>query len=175
MGLDALLSIGAVTVGLHFFGPAAWSNHEAFMLKYPGVIPAPVHKFLDFVTREHQITYWIGSIKNDLYTFQPSTDGKEVVSYYSGNSKPPYVNIPIITITTYRNSSVYQTATHRLLADTNKQMVIQGGKTIEFDGASMKSEVIRFQNKPVIITIEYQTTQYETDLIVDAENLKPLG
>lgn len=174
MAVDAFLSFALITTGLHFFGPEAWAAHEKFMLKHPGVIPAPLDKFLDYVTREKETAFWLGAAPSDLYTYQPSLSGKEIVSYYVRESDSSSANVPTISVTTFRNALVYEENSHLTLGTTKKAQ-LSNGETVEFDADSLKGELISFQNDPSIVSIEYLETQSVKHLLVAAANLKRLG
>ena len=173
--VDAILSVGLVTTGLHFFGPEAWASHENFMLTHPGVIPAPVDKFLDYATREKETSFWLGAVPSNLYTYQPNISGEEIVSYYVQKLNLPKGNVPTISVTTYRNPLVYEENSHRLLDTNTTQAKLSNGETVVFDTNSLKNEVITFNNRPTIVTIEYSKTHSLRQLMTDAANLKLLG
>lgn len=174
MTVDAFLSFALITTGLHYFGPEAWAAHEKFILKHPGVIPAPVDKFLDYATREREAAFWLGAEPGDLYTYQPSLSGKQTVSYYVRELDSTIANVPTISVTTYRNILVYEENPHITLGTTTKAL-LSDGKTVEFDTEFLKRVLVTFKNDPSIVSIEYRDTQSIKLLLADSVNLKPLG
>ena len=83
--------------------------------------------------------------------------------------------MPTISVTTYRNPLVYEENSHRLLDTNTTQAKLSNGETVVFDTNSLKNEVITFNNRPTIVTIEYSKTQSLRQLMTDAANLKLLG
>ena len=172
--VDAAFTVALVTMGFHFYGPVAWAGHEGFMLEHPKVIPAPLDSILDYVTRENEKIFWIGSHAGNLYTLEPSFNGEQTVSYFSATPSDASGSTLLITVSTFQNSLVYKEKSHLTLGSSAVKIVVAGGKSIEFEKVSPMSQIVTFADNAEVVTIEYSTSQTLGTLSADAEKLRLL-
>jgi hypothetical protein len=172
VGVDALLSITFIVGGLHYFGPVSWVSHEQFALNHSGVIPMPVDKFLDVVTRESEMVFWLGPVKTDNYAINSNIKGEYEIIYFPKGSNPAVKNGQNLTITTYLNRNVYFSAVHPLLVMDIKELVPGSHNTVEYNSITLNSEIVALKNKPEVIVITYPKAQTVQTLIKNANALK---
>jgi len=172
LGLDAVLSGLLIVGGFHFLGPSTWVAHEKFVLAHPGVIPMPLDNFLDYVSREPESIYWLGSAPGDKYTVDRANGDGAMVTYFPSGSSSANANQPKETIETYKNLAAYATDVHPLMGTNSTKIVTASGTTVEFDEGSMNYENVTFKGKPEIVIISYPASQLAMTLMKSANNLK---
>jgi hypothetical protein len=175
LSLEALISGALIVGGLHFFGPTLWTSHEEFMIEHPGVIPMPVDKFLDYVTREAETVYWLGPAKRNSYTIDTSANGMYVVTYIPQDPISSHSGALNMSITTDKNLAVYKKNLHAAIDAGSQKIALENGDTVEFSNDSPNAEVITLSGRPEVITIRYPTMQSANNLIKNADRLKIIG
>jgi hypothetical protein len=175
LAADAIITVALVSTGFHYFGPQVWSGHEKFMIEHPGIIPAPVNKFLDYMTGEEEDIFWIGPSEGNRYTIKTENHKFHRISYYLSNAYSTPLDQPHLTITTYINKKSFASDVRSLLGAQTEKRMLSGGNTIEFASKSPKSGVITFPTRSEIVAIDFLRTQSKESLLAAAEKLKEIG
>jgi hypothetical protein len=172
LSLDAVISIILIVGGMHFFLPMSWTTHERFAINHPGVIPMPVDKFLDIVSRESEGMYWLGPVKADKYTIDLTKDEGFVITYIPPGTNASNQFQRKFTITTYINRAIYLSEADALLDMNSKKISLPSGNTVEFSEASLDREIVNLKGRPTIVAISYPEAQTARTLIKNADALK---
>lgn len=134
LGADALISVALVAGGFHYFGPQIWEGHERFMIEHPGIVPAPVDRFLDYMTSEEAGIFWIGPREGCRYTIETVSHRFHRVSYFSTFAVSLAADEPQVTITTYPDRQTFVNDVRSLLGAQTEKRMLSGGNAIEFAG-----------------------------------------
>lgn len=175
LAADAIITVSLVATGFHYFGPQNWTQHERFMLNHPGIVPAPVDKFLDYMTREEEGIFWIGPREGNKYTVETVNHKFHRISYFLKNAYSTPLDQPQLTVTTYINQRTFLQDVRILLGSQTEKRLLSGGNTIEFVAKSPKSAVITFPTRSQIVAIDFQTTESKEALLAAADKLKEIG
>lgn len=172
---DAIITVSLIATGFHYFGPQAWESHNRFMIEHPGIIPAPVDRFLDYMTREETDIFWIGPQEKSRYTIETVSHVIHRISYFSKSAESLAEDQPQVTVTTYPDQQTFVNDVRPLLGAQTEKRVLSGGNTIEFADKSPKSAIITFPSRSEIVAIDFRTTQSKEYLLATAEKLKEIG
>lgn len=175
LAIDAIITVSLITTGFHYFGPPIGIQHERFMLEHPGIVPAPVDNFLDYMTREEAGIFWIGPREGNKYTIETVNHKFHRIAYFLNNAYSTPLDQPKLTVTTYINQKTFLEGVRELIGSQTEKRLLSGGNTIEFATKSPKSAVITFPTRPEIVAIDFQTTESKEALIAAADKLKEIG
>jgi len=176
LAVDAVISVAIVAGGLHYFGPLVWGSHERFMIEHPGIMPAPVDRFMDYMTGEEEGNiFWIGPSDAHEYTVETVNHKFHRISYFLSNASSSPKDQPQFTITTYINKETFINDVRSLLGAQTEKRMLSGGNTIEFASKSPRSGIITFPTRSEIVAIDFQTTQPKEHLLAMAEKLEEIG
>lgn len=145
------------------------------MLEHPGIVPAPVDNFLDYMTREEAGIFWIGPREGNKYTIETVNHKFHRIAYFLNNAYSTPLDQPKLTVTTYINQKTFLEGVRELIGSQTEKRLLSGGNTIEFATKSPKSAVITFPTRPEIVAIDFQTTESKEALIAAADKLKEIG
>ncbi|MDP1711820.1 MAG: hypothetical protein Q8K86_05125 [Candidatus Nanopelagicaceae bacterium] len=175
LGADALISVALVAGGFHYLGPQIWESHERFMIEHPGIVPAPVDRFLDYMTGEEAGIFWVGPSEGGRYTIETVNHKFHRVSYFLSNAYSSPDDQPQFTITTYINRLTFVNDVRPLLGVQTEKRMLSGGNTIEFADKSPRAAVITFPTRDEIVAMDFPHTQSKEGLLAAAEKLKEIG
>ena len=176
LAVDAVISVALVAGGLHYFGPLVWGSHERFMIEHPGIMPAPVDRFMDYMTGEEEGNiFWIGPSEGHKYTVETVNHRFHRISYFLSNAYSTPKDQPQLTITTYVNNKTFMNDIRPLLGTQTEKRMLSGGNTIEFASKSPKSGIISFPTRSEIVAIDFRTVQSKESLLATAEKLEEIG
>jgi len=176
LAADAIITVALVSTGFHYFGPQVWKSHEQFMIEHPGIIPAPVDKFFDYMAGEEEGNiFWIGPSQGHRYTVETVNHKFHRISYFSKFAESLAEDQPQLTVTTYVNKKIFTDDVRSLLGVQTEKRMLSGGNTIEFASKSPKSGIISFPTRSEIVAIDFRTIQSKESLLAAAEKLKEIG
>ncbi|MFZ2226869.1 MAG: hypothetical protein WA090_00280 [Candidatus Nanopelagicaceae bacterium] len=173
---DAVISVALVVGGFHYFGPQIWESHQRFMIEHPEIVPAPVDRFLDYMTGEEEGNiFWIGPSDAHEYTVETVNHKFHRISYFLSNAYSSPKDQPQFTITTYINKETFVNDVRSLLGAQTEKRMLSGGNTIEFASKSPRSGIITFPTRSEIVAIDFRVTQSKESLLEAAEKLEEIG
>ena len=172
---DAIITVSLVATGFHYFGPQDWEGREKFMIEHPGIVPAPVDRFLDYMAREETGIYWIGPQEKSRYTIETVSHVIHRISYFSKFAESLAEDQPQVTVTTYPDQQTFVNDVRPLMGPQTEKRMLSGGNTIEFASKSPNSAIITFPTRSEIVAIDFRTTQSKEYLLAAAEKLKEIG
>lgn len=175
LAADAIITVSLVATGFHYFGPQIWKSHESFMIAHPGIIPAPVDKFLDYMTGERKDIFWIGPREGNRYTIENVNHKFHRISYFLENAYSTPLGQPQLTVATYIDQKTFLRDVHILLGSQTEKRLLGSGNTIEFVAKSPKTGVVTFPDRSEIVSINFQTTESKEGLLAAAEKLREIG
>lgn len=145
------------------------------MIEHPGIVPAPVDRFLDYLTSEEAGIFWNGPREGNRYTIETVSHRFHRISYFSKLAESLAADQPQVTVTTYPDQQTFVNDVHSLLGAQTEKRMLRGGNTIEFAGKSPKSAVITFPTRSEIVAIDFRTTQSKEYLLAVAEKLREIS
>lgn len=175
LAADAVITVSLVATGFHYFGPQDWEGYERFKIEHPGIVPAPVDRFLDYMTREETDIFWIGPQEKSRYTIETVSHVTHRISYFSKFAESLATDHPQLTVTTYPDRQTFVNDVRPLLGVQTEKRVLSGGNTIEFANRSPKSAIVTFPTRSEIVAIDFRTTQSKEYLLATAEILKEIS
>lgn len=171
IGVDAILSTVLVCVG--FSIASASSNTESSLaLLRAGAVAMPSSQLASHIRSEGGTAYWLGDKSGfDIATYESSEQSRSI-SYVEKGSDPSELDIPEISITTYRGSidmsRIRQFGTWLETSTT----VTPRGLIVEYDLNSMMGQIVAMKGTSNVVYIRYSTIQSLDTLMQNAVALR---
>lgn len=172
MAADAIITVSLIATGFHYFGPQIWENHERFMIAHPGIVPAPIDKFLDYVTREEAGIFWVGPLEGVQYSIDTENHKLHRIKYFPLSAGATAAAQPSLTVTTYKDKQTFSGDLRLLLSSQTEKRLLSGGGAIEFESESPRSAIITFPTRPEIVAIDFNEIQSVESLLAYGEKLR---
>lgn len=178
LGIDAAIT----SVVVFFVSAFIWNAIPSQQVDTNILLNAGVQKMLSgqipSEIRDNQfVGYWIGQGTGNSYEHNDFANRKIVITYFSSatpNSNTPNSDVPIMTVTTYQDSSAY----HRTLHPIANGIVISqrfSGGIVKFASVDPMEETITPKGKSYIVTISYPQPQTRQVLMKNAAELRQVG
>lgn len=171
MSLDAILSVSLVYAG---FSYASASSHDetSLALLRVGAAAMPSSQLASHIRSEGGTAYWLGDKSGfDIATHENSEQSRSI-SYVEKGSDPSEVDVPEISIITYRGSidvsRIRQFGTWLESSTT----VTASGLIVEYDLNSMMGEIVAINGTSNVVYIRYSTIQTLQTLMQNAVALR---
>lgn len=118
--------------------------------------------------------FWLNRLSGDTYAENSSISGVDVITYLPEGTNLQTPGPLDLVVKTYRDANTYNVHLHRLsgAADTTVENV--GGVSVIYNPASPDHSIIKFKDRPQIVTISYPSYQTVSTLVMDAQNLEPV-
>ena len=172
LGLDAVLSVGLVFGAFYF---ATSNNSVAQRLVHVGNVAMSADKFVTHIKENHVSAFWLGPIAGSQYSVNHMTPGMTEVFYTPQGSNVSRLTKFTYKITKYQNQSVY-TKDVQPFAENFEDMSIPVNDKIvlKINKTSMQSELVTYNNQPIVVTVTYPNAQTLKTMIRNAQLLKPV-
>jgi hypothetical protein len=171
MSLDAILSFALVYAGFSY-ASASSHNETSLALLRVGAAAMPSSQIASHIRSEGGTAYWLGGKSGfNIATYENSEQSRSI-AYVEKGSDPSELDIPEISITTYRGSidmsRIRQFGTWLESSTT----VTASGLIVEYDLNSMMGEIIAMKGTSNVVYIRYSTIQSLQTLMQNAVALR---
>lgn len=171
MSLDAILSVSLVHAGFSYASVSSNTESSLALLR-AGAVTMPSSQLASHIRSEGGTAYWLGDKSGFNIATHESSEQSRSISYVEKVSDPGELDIPKISITTYRGSidmsRIRQFGTW-LKSSTN---VTASGLIVEYDLNSMMGEIVVINGTSDVVYIRYSTIQSLETLMQNAVALK---
>lgn len=154
--------------------PALGLSQPTSMLEHAGGVHLSAERLKDHVPlpmHDGHTRYWLGPISGLTYTTNCVTPGVLKVGYYQTQQLLGELRLPLILISAFENSDVYERNPRPLMADAETVVMNKHGDVLSYYHSSMLTLTIRQHSSREVITIAYATPTTAEKMMSDSEKL----
>lgn len=171
MSLDAILSVALVFAGFSYASATSHDERSLALLRV-GAMAMPSSQLASHIRSEGGTAYWLGDKSGfDIATYESSEQSRSI-SYVEKGSDPSELDIPEISITTYRGSiDMSRNRQFGTWLETSTT-VTASGLIVEYDLNSMTGQIVAMKGTSNVVYIRYSTIQSLDTLMQNAAALR---
>lgn len=170
LGIDAVVSV-ALIAGVFY---ALTSNSLTSQnLVHVGNVAMSAEEFVTHLKENHVSAYWLGPMPGSQYSINHMTPGVTEVFYTPQGSNLSRLKEFTYKITKYQDASAYARDVQPLVEGIEERLIpINSDRSMVINEKSMKSELVTFNDQPLILMVTYSRVQSLKTLIRNAQLLK---